>query len=173
MVTPLSSKKRREAVIKDEKQAGAMRRRLARWTVIKARLSEMSVEFSIDDRELMSLVESRIDQIQQKLGEYQFLKHPKTEIVELELIGKIPTALVKARIALGWSLRDLAKATGMKAQHLCRYEKNGYSAIKLSKAITIMLVLQKALNERASALADARRSDLFASNATGTDSFNA
>ena len=54
-------------------------------------------------------------------------------IFEASSLAELPTLLVKARIARGWTQRDLADALGVAEQQMQRYEATGYRAASLAR----------------------------------------
>lgn len=140
-------------MIQNARQYREARQQLSKWTALKSRLSKLAVAFSIDERELMELIDRRLNHISQSLSDFQTLQRTDLEDTDsLQHVVKLPASLIKARIALGWTQTELAKRTGLKVQHVHRYEKNSYSSIKLSRAIEIAVLLQTALAERATEL---------------------
>ncbi len=140
-------------MIQNSRQYFQARRRLGRWTALKSRLSKMAADLSIDDRELMAFIDERINITARSLRDYQTLQRLDFEGMELlRQVASFPASLIKARIALGWTQTELAKRIGLKAQHVHRYEKSGYTSIKLSRAIGIALLLHAALSDRAAAV---------------------
>lgn len=140
-------------MIKNQRQFEQARRQLARWNALKSRLSKLSLAFSIDETALIDTAEQKIACLQQNLDVYQDLRRNRfAEQDILKAASKLPTSLIKARIALGWSQSELARRAGLQYQHIYRYEKNVYSAVNLCRAIKIAGVLQEALTEHESAL---------------------
>jgi DNA-binding XRE family transcriptional regulator len=110
----------------------------------------MANDYSIDSGDLTTFFDTRIDGLSKKLSEYQ--THQSAELHEdaeiLRQLDRLPTSMITARIALGWTQTELANRTGLRAQHIHRYEKNGYSSMRLSKAIEIARLLHTALTDR-------------------------
>ena len=82
-------------------------------------------------------------------------------VIALDPNEELPIALIKARISLGMSQKDLAKKIGTQEQQIQRYEANHYAAIsfdrmmKIAEALGIALKnpIQIAIRDRADSLA--------------------
>jgi HTH-type transcriptional regulator / antitoxin HipB len=66
-------------------------------------------------------------EIQEEIKNYGELKENPT-FIEIDSFAEIPVALIKARIALGMTQKDLAEKLGMKEQQIQRYEANQYGS---------------------------------------------
>jgi len=62
-----------------------------------------------------------------------YLKSPKMDL---------PLELIRARIALGLTQRDLAKRVGLKEQQIQRYENNGYASASYVRLMEIVSALR-------------------------------
>jgi HTH-type transcriptional regulator / antitoxin HipB len=85
-----------------------------------------------------------IDRLNSQLAEYEILQQglSSLEIVSLE---DLPIALIKARISLGMSQKDLAEKIGTQEQQIQRYEANHYAAISFDRMMKIAEALGIAL----------------------------
>jgi HTH-type transcriptional regulator / antitoxin HipB len=85
-----------------------------------------------------------IDRLNSQLTEYETLQQglSSLEIVSLE---DLPIALIKARISLGMSQKDLAEKIGTQEQQIQRYEANHYAAISFDRMMKIAEALGIAL----------------------------
>ena len=90
-------------------------------------------------------LQGMIDDILTDLSKYEELKkHPS--FIKIDSFGEIPIALIKARIALGMTQKDLAEKLGMKEQQIQRYEANQYSSAGFQRLVEIAMALDVKLN---------------------------
>lgn len=68
-----------------------------------------------------------------QLREYETLKSGSVEILKASTLQELPIILIKARIAKGWSQRQLADAIGVKEQQIQRYEAEEYASANLRR----------------------------------------
>ena len=73
-----------------------------------------------------SLVRS-IDTLQQEIAEYKSLKQQQISI-KITSIEELPLALIRARIAMGMTQKELAEKMGVKEQQVQRDESNQYNS---------------------------------------------
>lgn len=78
-------------------------------------------------------LESQLLDLQREIQEYEDLKNGQIPIMELLSIGDLPTTLIKARIALGLSQKDLADRIGLPEQQIQRYESTDYESASMSR----------------------------------------
>ena len=68
-----------------------------------------------------------IDALRREIAEYESLKQQQTPI-KITSIQDLPLALIKARIALGMTQKELAELLGVKEQQVQRDEANQYKS---------------------------------------------
>ncbi len=83
--------------------------------------------------------------IQSEIRQYEALKE-KPSAIEIESFSEIPIALIKARIALGMTQKDLADKLGMKEQQIQRYEANQYGSAGFHRLTEVANALKVKLN---------------------------
>lgn len=88
------------------------------------------------EQDILSLMhinslKAKIDDFKKEIEEYEALKNGQINQINIP-VDKLAEALIKGRIAKGWSQRDLANQLKMKEQQLQRYEACGYSTISLT-----------------------------------------
>ena len=86
-------------------------------------------------------LESTIEELREELREYDLIKQGHFDPHLLQSVGKIAEVLIKARIARGWSQRDLAQQLGVKEQQIQRYEANDYAEANLTRVQAIARIL--------------------------------
>jgi len=70
---------------------------------------------------------SNIDILRQEIAEYESLKQQQTSI-KIKSIQDLPLALIRARIAMGMTQKELADLMGVKEQQVQRDEANQYNS---------------------------------------------
>jgi transcriptional regulator with XRE-family HTH domain len=63
------------------------------------------------------------------------------------MVEAIPTSLICARIALGWTQKELAKRLGTTEQQIQKYEATEYESASFRKISEIVSVLKSATQQ--------------------------
>jgi HTH-type transcriptional regulator / antitoxin HipB len=84
-------------------------------------------------------------EVREEIEKYDALKE-KPMVIEIESFAEIPVALIKARIALGMTQKDLAEKLGMKEQQIQRYEANQYGSAGFHRLTEVAEALEVTLN---------------------------
>jgi ribosome-binding protein aMBF1 (putative translation factor) len=79
-----------------------------------------------------------MEDLKGQLGEYEKLKTGRFELSVLDNVESIPINLIKARISLGWTQRDLAQRIGTTEQQIQKYESSDYKTASLKKVTEIV-----------------------------------
>jgi HTH-type transcriptional regulator / antitoxin HipB len=83
----------------------------------------------------------KIAAMTQELEEYDELKAGRREIT-FASITELPIALIKKRIKLGLTQKELADKLGIKEQMVQRYESNQYESVGFSRLIEVSEALE-------------------------------
>ena len=83
-------------------------------------------------------IRTQINELENQIAEYESLWASRTSMPELESFAEIPRALIKARISLGLSQRDLAERVGLKEQQIQRYESTEYETASIGRVAQII-----------------------------------
>lgn len=86
-------------------------------------------------------MKSQFADLKAELREYDALRSGERKVLELTSFDELPRALIQARIALGFSQRELAGKLGIKEQQLQRYEATEYSSASLERVKEVINVL--------------------------------
>ena len=86
-------------------------------------------------------LDSVLDDLQGELAEYEGLKSGQTTTIESVTLGGMADALIKSRIARGWTQAELARRLGVAEQQVQRDEANHYSGAALSRLSEIAATL--------------------------------
>lgn len=78
-------------------------------------------------------LESHLNDLQREIAEYTDLKSGMIPIAELHSIDELPQTLIKARISLGLSQKELGKLIGLPEQQIQRYESTEYESASISR----------------------------------------
>lgn len=89
----------------------------------------------------IAAVRSQLGDLLAELAEYEHLRSGTIRSFEAGSLPELAGALVKARIAKGWSQRRLAEELGVAEQQIQRYESSGYSAASLARLCDIVAAL--------------------------------
>jgi HTH-type transcriptional regulator/antitoxin HipB len=93
-------------------------------------------------RELeVAAVRAQLGDLQAELTEYEALRSGTVRTFEVASLPELAVALVKARIAKGWSQRRLAEELGTAEQQIQRYESSGYSSASLARLCDVVAAL--------------------------------
>ena len=93
---------------------------------------------------------SQLADLRNQIQEYDDLRSGKHVLLETISFQDLPRTLVKARIASGWSQKQLAEQLNLKEQQVQKYEATGYAGASMSR-----------LGEVADALGLKVRKDVF------------
>lgn len=86
-------------------------------------------------------IQSQLDELRNQLKHYEQLQSGDTDAIVVESFDELPQALVKARIMLGLSQKDLADRLGIKEQQIQRYESTDYQSASMSRLHEIVQAL--------------------------------
>ena len=83
----------------------------------------------------------RVAELAGSVAEYETLRAGGGMSLELSSLDDLGRALVKGRIARGWSQAQLARALGMHKQQVQRYEATEYTSASLSRMTRVAAAL--------------------------------
>jgi ribosome-binding protein aMBF1 (putative translation factor) len=87
---------------------------------------------------------SQLEELQEDILEYETLKNSGQTGLDLENILELPNALIKARIAVGLTQKELAERLGLKEQQVQQYESTFYKSANLERVLQVAQVLTQA-----------------------------
>jgi HTH-type transcriptional regulator/antitoxin HigA len=87
-----------------------------------------------------------IDSLKKEIEEYDALKQEQTPI-KIASIQELPLALIKARIAMGMTQKELAEKMGVKEQQVQRDEANQYSSAGFQRIAAVAASLNINIQE--------------------------
>lgn len=96
-------------------------------------------------QEALTELEARKEKLRKDLEQYDLLRSPASPLPDLKQAERLASDLIKARIVLDWSHRELAERTGVKRQQIQRYEATGYRSARFDRLITIATILAEGI----------------------------
>jgi HTH-type transcriptional regulator/antitoxin HigA len=95
-------------------------------------------------------VRSQAEDLRAELEEYDRLRSGAVSTFEASSLEELATLLIKARIARGWSQRQLADELDIAEQQVQRYESTGYRPASLARMCDVAAALDVKITERLS-----------------------
>ncbi|WP_148701800.1 XRE family transcriptional regulator [Candidatus Nitrososphaera evergladensis] len=93
-------------------------------------------------------IQNQVEELQKELTEYEDLRQGgRLPLIELHSLEQLPRALIKARISLGLSQRELADRLNIAEQQIQRWESTEYSSASLGKIKEVLRALNMASPE--------------------------
>ncbi|KJH70701.1 helix-turn-helix transcriptional regulator [Aliterella atlantica] len=89
--------------------------------------------------------EKLIARLRQEIAEYEELKGGCIETLQIADINELPVVLIKARIILGMTQKELAEKIGTQEQQIQRYEADRYAAISFDRMMKVARALGMSL----------------------------
>lgn len=92
---------------------------------------------------------SQADDLREEITEYVALRDGGAKFIEANSLAGLAEALIKARVARGWTQRQLADRLGVAEQQVQRYESTSYRTASLARLCDIADALGVTFTERA------------------------
>lgn len=127
-------------MIQNEHQCEVTRRQI--WRLEGALEASRATEGKLDPRVYRTMIagiEGQIEEMRQELREYDALKSARA--LPLRCADELAAALVKARVARGYTQKELAERLHIKPQQVQKYEATGYQSASLRRVLEVMRVL--------------------------------
>jgi hypothetical protein len=80
-----------------------------------------------------SALASQLEELREQLADYDGLKSGDVREIAVNSFDELPQALIRARIAMGLSQKELAERMGLKEQQIQRYESSDYAGASLHR----------------------------------------
>ncbi len=91
---------------------------------------------------------SQADDLREEIAEYETLRSGRTTVIEASSLAGLAGALIKARIARGWTQRQLADRLGVAEQQVQRYESTSYRTANLARLCDVADALDITFTQR-------------------------
>jgi len=134
-------------MIKNEREYKITKASLKKLEDALTHLQKLRKKGSSDSAKLKlqeTATKSVMEDLKGQIGEYEQLKKGRFEATALEIVETVPTNLIRARIALGWTQKDLAARLGTTEQQIQKYEATDYKSASFKKIVEIASVLKDA-----------------------------
>lgn len=106
--------------------------------VVEASESELHPRKILARRNSLNIL---ITELQQEIAEYDRLKSGKVTKFPINSLKDLPVVMIKARIAVGMTQKQLAEKIGVQEQQIQRYEANNYHAVGFDRLQEVMSAL--------------------------------
>jgi len=93
-------------------------------------------------------IKSQLADLEDQAKEYEKLRAGKYKVLKGYSIADLPLGLIRARIALGLTQKQLAERVGLKEQQIQRYEETEYASASLSRLQEIISALGLDIEEK-------------------------
>jgi len=103
----------------------------------------------------LDAVRSQADDLRAELSDFDRLRGGALSTFDAASLEELSTVLVKARIARGWTQRQLAEKLGVAEQQIQRYEANDYRSTSLARLCDIANALGVVVAQHAELTASA------------------
>ena len=90
---------------------------------------------------------SQLQTLERELREYDELRSGRHKVLSYASFDDLPKALVQARIARGWTQKELADRLGLDEQKIQDYEATDYQRASLARIREIVRALQIEISE--------------------------
>lgn len=92
-------------------------------------------------------VVEQVRELTEDIQEYELLRQGAVPVPDLDEVQHVHSNLIRARIALGLTQRDLAERLGIAEQQIQRYEANEYAGASLTRLREVAAALGRASGE--------------------------
>jgi ribosome-binding protein aMBF1 (putative translation factor) len=90
---------------------------------------------------------SQLETLERELNEYDELKSGRHQVLIYSSFDELPKALVQARIARGWTQKDLADRLGLDEQKIQDYEATDYQRASFARIRDVVRALEIEISE--------------------------
>jgi ribosome-binding protein aMBF1 (putative translation factor) len=121
-------------MIKNERQYKITKSQIQKFSEALQQLSAHSEETNpLKLKVRREALTSQLEELKAEVRTYDALKEGKQRIFELRTFDELPDIFIKARIAAGFSQKDLAERLSLKEQQIQQYEATAYASASLTR----------------------------------------
>lgn len=134
-------------MIRNEREYRVTRAQLGR---LESALAELRRSVSPDDEWFdvkIAAIEGQADDLRAELAEYETLRSGQLDTFKASSLDDLADLFIKARIARGWTQRDLAERLRVAEQQIQQYEATRYASASLARLTDIAKVLSVDIEE--------------------------
>lgn len=142
-------------MITNEVQYRATKAHLDRFDEAAANIESRPGKRTKLDQLELDAVRSQADDLRTELADFDQLRGGALSTFEAGSLEELATVLVRARIARGWTQRQLAEKLGVAEQQIQRYEANDYRSTSLARLCDIADTLGVVIAQRGELTASA------------------
>jgi DNA-binding XRE family transcriptional regulator len=93
-------------------------------------------------------MKSQLSGLEDQVREYERLRSGTYKVLKASSLEKLPVELIRARIALGLTQKQLAKRLGLIEQQIQRYEETEYASASFSRLAEVANALRLDIKEQ-------------------------
>lgn len=120
-------------MITNEVQYRATKVHLERFEAAAANITGRSGARTALERLELDAIAAQADDLRAELADFEELRSGKQSTFDAPSLEALSTVLIKARIARGWSQRQLGDSLGLAEQQIQRYESSEYRSASLAR----------------------------------------
>ena len=145
-------------MITNERQYGITKSEAAKFEAALSGLETAEGHRPDEMRQIMrEAIESQLEELRDQLAEFDALRSGNIEVLDVEGLQEIPTALLRARISCGLTQKELARRLGLKEQQIQRYEATRYKGVSWERIQKVAEALGVKIWERLTLPATAQK----------------
>jgi ribosome-binding protein aMBF1 (putative translation factor) len=136
-------------VITNERQYRITKAEAQRFTDALAQSDDTASQLHPRIRQAMREgAESQLEELREQIAEYEALRDGRVTVLELDSLGDLPSALIRARIAAHLTQKGLAQRLGIKEQQIQRYEATQYAGATFERLQAVAGALDVRVDQR-------------------------
>jgi len=133
-------------MIKNEREYKITKASVARFKRSLTDIAKLKKDKKYDSAKLKlqeQAMSSIMKDLQQQVREFEQLRTAKFSSNSFDYIEAIPRNLIRARVALGWTQKELANRLGTTEQQIQKYESTEYESASLGRILKITTILKE------------------------------
>ena len=135
-------------MITNERQYRITKGWLERFAGARASVDEQSHLPARAQQAFRDQYDGQIEELRQEMADYESLRRGEITVLELDSLGELPEALIRARAASRLSQEALATRLGLKKQQVQRYEATRYAGVSLERIQAVAEALGVTIREQ-------------------------